>query len=310
MLPNLRKKYLLIAAAGGALAAIISFGNNLVDLYAKIKETKPVLVQFALSESSFGYKDSIESRFAINDVRLRTFQQIHPLNSPPRLVLSYTIQNTSDDELLVTGLIFNIAETGQVMSLTPKPLEPNKTYSHELIWVVGQQNKKLVPVYSIPAKTTGAFNVEITASGETPPGAGVIASTAIETNMGDLETEKVQIYLPVSKQLIGQNGIEDSPVSSFKRMSVGEVVEHHIVDNILESSKLKSLVESADFDALEKDFMFHKAALYDFGEYKKILSHEGKSYEELFPEENLKYFWSSARTFLDNRNESSNKRVN
>ena len=131
--------------------------------------------------------------------------------------------------------------------------------------------------------------------------------------MGILETEKVQIYLPVSKQPIGQNEIEDSTSSNsrFRRIPAGRMVEHRIANNILDSSKLKSLAERAGFDALEKDLMFHKTASYEFEAYKMIRAYEDKeSYEELFPEENLRYFWSSARAFLESRNESSNKRVN
>lgn len=306
MLSQIKKKYFFVAAVGAALAAIISFGNDFIDLYKKIQKPEPILIQFALSESSFGYEDSIDSRFAIADVMLRTFGQTYPLHSPPRLVLSFTIQNPSDSELLITSLTFNVTETGQVMSLTPRPLAPNKLYKHKLDWKVGKQNKVLVPVYSIPSKTTGSFEVEILADRSTPLGAGLITTALITTNMGILETEKVQIYLPVSKTQNGaqatEGATERTTGENFQRIRVFNMVDHRVVNMILESSKLKTISEIEGFDALEKDLMFHRTASYKFEEY--INSHsfdDGKTYGELFPEENLLYFWNSAREYIENQ---------
>lgn len=299
MLSQIKKKYFFIAAVGAALAALISFGNDFIDLYKKVQKSEPILIQFALSESSFGYEDSIESRFAIADLRLRTFGQVYPLHSPPRLVLSFTIQNPSDNELLITSVTFNVTEKGQVKSLTPRPLEPNKLYKHKLDWKIGKQNKVLVPVYSIPSKTTGSFEVEVLADKSTPLGAGLITTALITTNMGVLETEKVQIYLPVSETQNGVQTIEAATGNYFRRIQVKNNFDHRVLNTILASSKLKIIAEREGLDASDKHKMLQDAANYKFEDYLNRHPYDNvKTYRELFPEENLLYFWSSIREYL------------
>lgn len=296
------------------IAAIVAFGNDLHDLYDKIFQpiSSPKLIQVALSDSAHGYEtnttDLIFGERSNNFIQ--TFEQVYPLYSPPRLVLLFTIQNTSTEELLVTNITYIVTDKGQVKSIFPKPLEPNKTYTHNLHWTIGTQVRRLTPVYSVPAKQTGAFEVEITTGESTPLGSGVILTIQINTNLGTLETNNIQLYLPVSKSIEKRISSKSEKNSlDFHKIPIKELTDWKIVESLISTSGLDPYCKKENFRVLERDFLFRYTSIKPFHEYKKIiLPGKEKSFGEIFPNEKLQYFWTSTRDYLiKTQQNSSNK---
>lgn len=302
----IKKNYAVVSSIMIGITAFIAFSNNIVDFWERFSKPKsePKLIQFALSESSFGYKEVKTGKFAIMKEFYRTFEMSYPLKSPPSLVLLYTIQNTSSQELFVNSINYNVIEKGQVMSRTPKPLESNKTYSHNLEWTIGTQEKKLIPVYSIPAGMTGTFESEITTPTSTPLGAGLILNIEIHTNLGSLLTDTIQMYLPVSKQIENTSLKDDNLVETsedeFEKIETQGMAKYEDVISILETSNLKELCKNNNIGQLDIDIMFMKSSYLPFEDYKKNEFKDGTSrkFIDVFPESRLRYFYSSARSYL------------
>lgn len=309
-LKQLKRRHLVITlacaiavAVVGALSKFIELGDQTFSFMEKYQESSaaPKLTQFALSENSYGYQERMEFIFAEGPTEIRTFGQVHPLNSPPSLVFQVTLQNPSSQELLATDITYKVTEIGEVKSLTPQPIESNKKYKHNIRWAVGDQLGRLVPVYSIPAKTTGSFEVEITTGESAPFGSLVIMTVLIKTSLGDVETEKFQVYLPVVKSFHSKRS-ERPPNTAelFETLKNIKIPPADIIDNIISISRISEYCDKENFDRLERDMLFIRAASNPFEEYlHAVPGNSNKPYAAIFPKNHLQYFWLAAREYFN-----------
>ncbi len=338
-LKKIKRHHLVITLVCAIAVAIIGVGSKLIELgdqalsiATKIQASSatPSLIQFALSDSAHGYKESMEFIFGAGPTSIRTFQQIHPLHSPPVLVFQFTLHNPSSRDLHVKSITYKITETGQIMASTPGPIESNKKYKHNIGWAVGDQFERLSDVYKIPPNTTGAFEVEITTNPETPAGAGVVMTALIETDMGNIETDRFQMFLPVSKgsspsgskpiQDTSRNPIEpkietppnkttdntsglDNNQPTTKKPTESEGIRLppvDVIDSILSSSNISRYCDEENFDRLDRDMLFMRTTTMSFEDYLHASpSNSDKRYAEIFPENELRYFWTYARKHFE-----------
>jgi len=294
----------IVVALFGLLGKLVETSDQIMTFFEKLQASNasPKLTQFALSENSYGYIETIEFVFGEGPREVRTFGQVPTLLSPPSLVFQITLQNPSSQDLLVTDVTYDVVEVGQVRSDSPSPIESNKRYKHNLRWAVGQQLERLVPVYRIPANTTGSFEVEITTDPSSPPGSGVLMTVAINTNLGTAKSENFQVYLPVLK---GDLGIKEQPppsmTESFQVISNAEMPDPDTIDSVIAAANIVKYCEVEHFDRLERDMLFMRTASRSFDDYSVMTTTAGaKPYSAVFPLASLKYFYLAAREVLKN----------
>lgn len=112
----------------------------------------------------------------------------------PYPVFNITLENRAKRPLLVTALVYNVSEVGQVMGGEPGPLSPRVRYVHELKYEAGTQRRELSSVFEIPPEGARAFELQL----ETKhPDLGLcwLVRIDIETNQGTVSTEEFQLIL-------------------------------------------------------------------------------------------------------------------
>ena len=286
---KMRVSFKAVVAICAGAAGIIAFLSGAWDFVARIvPERSPRLIQLSLSTNSFGYEETIEGRFGVQDEKLRTFKPKYPFVAPPALVVTLTVQNPRGEELLITSGHYRVSEVGQVKSLTPGPIEPTATYTNRVPWSVGTHESLLVPVYRIPDKTTGSFSITLLPQGHVPLGAGMVMTIVLNTNMGPVESDEIQIFLPVGKER------PDIPSQKQARSRIGKSPDE--IQLLIDASRLTDICDSENFDLLDKDLMFYKASTSSYPDFSEALSsRSGKAYGEIFPQENLRYFWANSQ---------------
>lgn len=110
-------------------------------------------------------------------------------------VFIVTIENPTGQDLLVTGINYNILKLDifpptDSPSRPSGPLTPTVTYTHQLVNKLGVQPHTIASPFSIPANSSGAFELQLHAKGET--GIGRIIFTMnieIVTNQSSIKTD-------------------------------------------------------------------------------------------------------------------------
>lgn len=171
------------------------------DNPVEVEEAKPKLAQFALNMSKSAFRETLSPKFGASETRLPTYgvdPSFFGVLKNFRAVFSISIENVNERDLLVTDVIYEVSEIGQVMGGGAGPLNSNQTYFHEIKYEVGSQKKQLFPPYRIPAKSVGAFELELYSTDPTP-GLTWIMSIKFITNMGEVSTETFQLILTGKK---------------------------------------------------------------------------------------------------------------
>ncbi|ANG63108.1 hypothetical protein A8C75_11910 [Marinobacterium aestuarii] len=161
------------------------------------EEAKPKIGQFALNMSKSSFRETLSAKFAASEIKLPTYgvdPAFFGVINNFRAIFSVSIENVNERDLLVTDVIYDVSEIGQVMSGGAGPLNSNQTYFHEIKYEVGQQKKQLVPPYRIPAKSVGAFELELYST-DPRPGLTWIMNVTFVTNMGEVSTDTFQLIL-------------------------------------------------------------------------------------------------------------------
>jgi hypothetical protein len=162
-----------------------------------VEEDKPKIAQFALNMSKSAFRETLSPKFAASEIRLPTYgvdPAFFGVLKNFRAIFSVSIENVNERDLLVTDVIYEVSEVGQVRGGGAGPLNSNQTYFHEIKYEVGSQKNRLVPPYRIPAKSVGAFELELYST-DPRPGLTWIMSVKFITNMGEVSTETFQLIL-------------------------------------------------------------------------------------------------------------------
>ena len=72
-----------------------------------------------------------------------------------------TVQNTSDQEQVITGIVYRVHKTGQVMGGEGGALSPQVTYVHSIVWQAGDQEVALEHPFAVPPKRSASFNLQL-----------------------------------------------------------------------------------------------------------------------------------------------------
>lgn len=174
----------------------------MADAYQNIsgEKTKPSLELFTLNQSKSIYIENVIAKFGTGP-KVKTYiadskiQEVEPLSlraSYP--VFNVVIKNTSDQQLEITKITYNIDEVGQVMGVGPGPLKAEYKHTHKLEYKKGIQEYKLVSPITIPKKSSGAFKLAMFTE---HPELGLSWWTNVEfyTNKGNVSTDMFQVIL-------------------------------------------------------------------------------------------------------------------
>nr|WP_295469012.1 hypothetical protein [Mesorhizobium sp.] len=232
MLYRLKRLWGNFAALAAALALLVTLAANIEKIRIFFFPTpfpKPSVLGMYLSKQSFAYRDSISSKFAEGPTELRTFgldgDKLSAPDVEPRLVLTFSIRNPTNKKIVISDAIYDVAETGQVMGGFGGPLNPMVTYEHEVPYEVGQHIRPLRPLFSVPADTTLAFDIELYTA-DPQSGLGWVMKIIFRTADGlELPTEQFQAFLPArsivrhstDKNFVGYDGdnVSDRPIVDF-----------------------------------------------------------------------------------------------
>lgn len=83
-------------------------------------------------------------------------------------VLIWTLRNSSDRELLLTSVDYEVIDVGQVKGGGPTPVEPIDVATHDLIHEVGIQNQNLEPRISMPPKSIASVRIRYRLQADQP----------------------------------------------------------------------------------------------------------------------------------------------
>jgi hypothetical protein len=73
-----------------------------------------------------------------------------------------TIENTSDQEQVITKVIYRTYEIDYVLGGEYGLVSPEVTYVHQIDWIKGDQEAQLVPTFKIPPRSSGSFELQLT----------------------------------------------------------------------------------------------------------------------------------------------------
>ena len=105
------------------------------------------------------------------------------------------------------------------------------------------------------------------------------------------------IYYNLAKLTVdGYLGLSESNFEALKGI---KMPPRKIVDGIIQSSKIGEYCDREGFRYLERDMLFMRTAYTPFEEYLQAVPANGaRPYSAIFPHDNLKNFWLSAREYF------------
>jgi hypothetical protein len=203
------KVVILIAAAVPVLAGIFTFisGADSTIHIAKSYLYPAVglkLVQFALSDPDHLKVDepilAVQNPADASDFKTITTYESGPRcehakkNNPCRAIFQASFQNMTDHDVSITEIRYVVDDFGEVAGTEAGPLQPAAHYFFLLAWAKGTQTQTLVPPFAIPAKSQGAFNLEI-APKEEGMGAAWLMHIEFVGSEGTVKTDRFQ-FIP------------------------------------------------------------------------------------------------------------------
>lgn len=111
-----------------------------------------------------------------------------------RAIFQVSMENPNNKDIVVTDVIYHVRELGEVLGGVAGPLESKAAYFHELMYEVGPQKYRLVPPFVIPARSAGAFSLELYTK-ENRPGLAWIMDTEFVSSTGSVSTNTFQLIL-------------------------------------------------------------------------------------------------------------------
>lgn len=160
----------------------------------------PILMQFSLNQYKSTY---VEKKIAIFGKGAKVKTYIANIKVPDANthssaasypVFDVVINNPAKEQLVITKIMVNIDDIGQVRGIGPGPVESTHQYTHKLEYKKGVQEYELVSPITIPAKSSGAF--ELAMFTEYPElGLSWWTNVEFQTNKGNVSTDMFQIIL-------------------------------------------------------------------------------------------------------------------
>jgi hypothetical protein len=80
-------------------------------------------------------------------------------NAHPIFVVS--LENTTDREILLTGVLYRVEKVGQVSGGRSGPMGPEAMYVHTIHWKDADQIAPLIPAFRLAAKSAGSFLLQL-----------------------------------------------------------------------------------------------------------------------------------------------------
>jgi hypothetical protein len=193
-----------VATIATGIFGFITGADTAVGVFTKYLRPAPTvrLLQFAVSDPRF--EETMAPILAIQDTDhlppldelIRTYDGAPSCeHGPPcHAVFQASIQNLNDHEIAVTTINYVVEDFGTVAGLGAGPLEPTAHYHWLLDWRKGTQSQTLVPPFSIPAKSAGAFTIELSPK-EKGLGMAWLMHIEFVTHEGTVRTERFQ-FIP------------------------------------------------------------------------------------------------------------------
>jgi hypothetical protein len=114
----------------------------------------------------------------------------------PFPVFTVTIENLTDQEQLITKVLYRTEKTISEMGGYLIPLTPSVTYVHEIAWMVGDQEVALDPAFPISPKSSASFQLQLTTKA---PDLGMIwlmrICLVIDAERGGVCTDEFQLVM-------------------------------------------------------------------------------------------------------------------
>lgn len=161
----------------------------------------PRILQFALDPSKSSFYEATGPKFGAGPP-IKTFSidpSLMGVVRTGRAIFQVSMENPNDKDVVVTDVTYHVRELGEVLGGVAGPLESKQTYFHELMFEVGPQKHQLVPPFVIPARSAGAFSLEIYTK-DSRPGLAWIMEAEFQSSTGAVSTTSFQLILT------GKNG--------------------------------------------------------------------------------------------------------
>ena len=300
---------IVLALVVGGLAKFIEDVGKIWIAIPGISK-KVSIIDFGLSPSSHGYEDIAESIiFGASENRIRTFQPIYPFVPGPRAVLLFSVDNPNKEDLIIKSLTYDIEDVGAVKGGQPGPLNPLACYHHTIRHQKGPQQKTLRPVFRVPEDSAESFEVEISSS-DFGHGLGWVLRIIVNTNLGKVETEKFQIYLPEKDLQTGDisnntqtckdhERNEDEKGQKQDRISIIKPIRSH-KEALDLYERVGALSYVQELDTLDKDLLLLRARIYSFDEFADFSADSTDppaQYRDLMPSDLLNDLWREANRY-------------
>jgi hypothetical protein len=204
------KLVILTAAAASVLACIFTFisgADSTVHIVRGYLYPAPgiKLVQFALSDPDHlkvedpilavqNPADAPDANETITTYESGPRCEHARKNNPCRAIFQASFQNLTDHDVSITEIRYVVTDFGEVAGTQAGPLQPATHYSFRLDWAKGTQTQILVPPFAIPAKSQGAFDLEI-APKEEAMGAAWLMHIEFVGSDGTVKTDRFQ-FIP------------------------------------------------------------------------------------------------------------------
>ena len=190
-------------AFAGFIAVLSAFSQDIREiiniLYIK-NGASASIIRIDLSPNSIAYQDELRPIFGASEEWVRTIGPNPDIFSgvtgtiTPQLVLTLTVLNEMEHDLVITDVLYNVQEIGEVMSDIGGAVLSIAHYTHDIPFEVGQHVRPLTPIFRVPGGVTSAFDIELfTFSPDVGP--GWLLNIVLKTNAGDLIGETFQLYL-------------------------------------------------------------------------------------------------------------------
>ena len=231
----------------------------------------------SLSPDQKGYVETRDALFASGNSRHRTFIPEYPFADALRASLLVTIKNPTDEDAILTDVVYDIKRVGGVRSSRPGPLSALATYNHGLFHSEGKQPQRLIPPFQILRGQAASLELELT-SCSPGKGLGWFLRIGFKTSSKDIAyTEYFQLYLPERKAPCSNSqGVKTrNSISSDKPvLATEELINRSVSVNLPSPSRRNCVFEIAGItksveglDALDKDMLFGRAGWFAMDEF-------------------------------------------
>jgi len=190
-----------IVVLGVTAIALANFTTAMTSSWKAISELfdrdqEPEILQFALDPSKSSFYEIDAPKFGAGP-KIKTFT-IDPsflgVIRTGRAIFQVSLENPNDKNMVLTDVIYNVSELGDVKGGVAGPLNSKQSYFHKLEYKVGQQKTQLVPPFVIPPKSVGAFTLELY-SNDPRPGLTWVMDIDFISNRGRVSTDTFQLVL-------------------------------------------------------------------------------------------------------------------